>query len=199
MKDKTIAMREAQNKGVQKRVEFIKRILKQMIRNKIKPDNFTLISKYVAEQVSETEGKPCDSTTIRRNKVYRELIHSFMKEMGYEKEKEVEVLSNNVLSLQLRVRELEKENTALEINLQSLLSEFAKSNNSNSNITKLLSNKLFEEMSRVCNIMYRIMQELDAFEVDLSAGEVVDTVSMAKPFTRDEFPEFFKWYEQNIT
>jgi hypothetical protein len=103
------------------------------------------------------------------------------------------------LSLQLRVRELEKENAALEINLQNSLSDLAISNdNSNSNITKPPSNKLTEEMSRACSIMFHMMEELDAFEIDISAGEVIDTVSMIKSFTRDEFPEFFKWHKNNI-
>jgi hypothetical protein len=199
MIDKTRAMREGQNKSIRNRVECIERILKQMARNKIKPNNFTSISEYVAEQVSEAEDKPCSGSTLRRNDIYRKLLTDFMKSMGYEKEKEFEVLSNDVLSLQLRVRELEKENAALEINLQNSLSDLAISNdNSNSNITKPPSNKLTEEMSRACSIMFHMMEELDAFEIDISAGEVIDTVSMIKSFTRDEFPEFFKWHKNNI-
>jgi hypothetical protein len=199
MKDKTHAMREAQNKGIRKRVQLIDRILKQMKQGRIKPDNFTLISEHVAERVRDIEGTPCSASTIRRNETYRKLLQDFMKAMGYENEKEFEVLSNNVLSLQLRVRELEKENAALERNLQNSLSELAISNdNSNSNITKLPSNKLTEEISRACSIVFRMMEELDAFEIDMTAGEVVDTVSMVKSFTCEEFPEFFKWYKENI-
>lgn len=199
MKDKTLAMREAQNIGIRKRAELLDRILDQMIRNRIKPNNFTSISEFVAEQITQAEGKRCSATTIRRNKTYRELLQGFMKKMGYENEKQYEVLSNNLLSLQLKVRELEKENAALESNLKSSLAELAECNrHSSNNITRVPSNELSAEISRASNIIYRMMQVLDAFEVDLSIGEVVDTVTMGKVFTLDEFPEFFKWYEENI-
>tara|TARA_R110002153_G_scaffold274364_2_gene449503 strand:- start:214042 stop:214644 length:603 start_codon:yes stop_codon:yes gene_type:complete len=199
MRDKTYAMREMQNKSIRKRAELIKQVLKQMERNRIKPESFTLISEYVSERLSEAEDAPCSASTIRRNKTYRELLQGFMRTMGYEEEKDFKILSNNVLSLQLRVRELEKENYALEKTLKQTLSDLAISNdNSNSNITKPPSNKLSHEMSQACSIMFRMMEELDAFEIDMSAGEVVDTVSMVKSFTRDEFPEFFQWYKENI-
>lgn len=198
MKDKTYAMREMQNKSIRKRAELIERVLKQMERNRIKPDNFTLISEYVSERLSEAEDTPCSASTLRRNETYRELLQGFMRSMGYDDEKDFKVLSNNVLSLQLRVRELEKENYALEKTLKQSLSDLAISNdNSNSNLTKPPSNKLTHEMSRACSIMFRMMKDLDAFDIDMSAGEVVDAVKMATSFTREEFPEFFQWYKDN--
>lgn len=199
MKDKTFAMREAQNKSIRKRAELLERILNQMIRNRIKPNNFTSISEYVAEQLTQAEGKRCNATTIRRNKTYRDLLQGFMKKMGYENEKKYELLSNNLLALQLKVRVLENENAVLESNLKSVLAELAECNrNSSTNITRVPSNRLSAEISRASNIIFRMMQALDAFEIDLSLGEVVDMVSMTKVFTRDEFPEFFKWHEENI-
>ena len=197
MMDKTHAMRQAQINKVASRNQHIRRILDQMKRNKITPGTFTMISEYVSERLSEIEQKPCSASTLRRNHIYRDQIQSFMNEMGYRPSNDISSANQQVLSLQLRVRELERTNRAVEKNLIKALSNNTPQEQSNPNLALNASGQLPENISRICKIMFGMMKVLDAFDIDLSTGKVIDSVTLATMFDRDNFPEFFLWYEIN--
>lgn len=196
MVDKTLAMRASQTKAINERVQHINTILHYMKTNGIKPKNLTHISEYLACKLSDIEGVACSASTIRRNISYRMLVEKFMVQTGY---RTTTASDKADLSLQLRVYELEQENSALKRNLSELLSREASTAGSTqaSATASCQSFKATSNIINICRVVFSLLEQLDGYDIDLNNGEVTDNLNLLKVFNRSEFPEFFEWYENN--
>lgn len=194
MVDKTLAMRASQTEAIKERVRHINTILLYMKTNGIKPKNLTHISEYLARKLSDIEGAACSASTIRRNISYRMLVEKFMMQTGY---RTTTASDKADLSLQLRVYELEQENSALKRNLSELLSRETWTVGSTEASAGSQSFKATPNIINICRVVFSLLEQLEGYEIDLNNGEVTDNLNLLKLFNRSEFPEFFEWYENN--
>ncbi|WP_297807368.1 hypothetical protein [uncultured Methylophaga sp.] len=195
LRRKTEAMHAKQNEQTRARAAVITKMLNQLLNAKIKPDNRTAISKLLAEKISEVEGKPCSNTTILRSKVYGRLIEQFMSDSGYVVTQKNKGAQNNLLSAQLEIRELRKENEHLNRLLEKSLSNIALLENEgqNSSTRKVPIN---DSVDRFCRIINMLLERLGT-DIDKQLRVVTDTYDHSILFDQSTLPEYFKWMEKN--
>jgi len=185
------------NQTVTKRVNLVSKILERMKTNDIKPANLTAISVYVADTLSDQEGKPCNGSTLRRRKgPYRRYLDDFMTEMGYGGH--TNIIHGSPLELQLQIRELTQMNQALE-------KQLADAYQTNDLLTHKISSSVIETIDQeplppldeeiYFKILFNLITDI-GYQVDTYNNKVFDDLTHTTIFTAEEIPCFFNWYQE---
>ncbi|MDX1751098.1 MAG: hypothetical protein R3271_12335 [Methylophaga sp.] len=187
---KTEAMHAKQNSEIRVRAEIIEKALIELSKAKVKPENRTAISRVLAEKLTEVEGKPCSNTTILRSKVYSSLIDKFMSENGYFVTQEKREIQNNLLSAQLEIRELRKENIQLNRLLEKSLSDLALFEHDARNVSTR-SVPVDDTAERFCRVIQMLLEKLSA-NIDKELRVVTDSYDHSVLFDQSLLPEYFE-------
>lgn len=83
-KDKAKSLQAYYSETTDARAERISKILMELIPLKVKFPNRTKLSEYVAKKLSEEEGQPVASSTIRRNKKYDDILINYLVKVSPE-------------------------------------------------------------------------------------------------------------------
>jgi len=192
---KTKAMHAKQNREIRARADVIEKALNEMSKAKVKPENRTAISRLLAEKITEVEGKPCSNTTILRNKIYSSLIDRFMSENKYVVTQEKKKIQNNLLSAQLEIRDLRKENNQLKRLLEKSHSDMSLLEHNVKNVS-LRTAPYDDSSDRFCRVIKMLLKNLDAL-VDKELLVVKDSFDDSLLFDQNSLPEYFEWINRS--
>lgn len=195
MKSNVIAMQKKQQESVRRNATLISRILDELKRTNVKPENMTAIAKYVASRISDTQETNFSYTTIIRNSKYRSLVDKFMKEMGYEEFKENKALAKNLLATELKIDELESEVELLNKALQIQITKNAELLNTSKRLGGDASSKDVIDHKKLYASMLRIATKT-YMDIDLDNNLIVDPQDDEVLINGDVLPGFFDWLRE---
>lgn len=198
MMAKEKAMIEMAQKNSEVRARHIEKILAAVKKpSSVDFPNVSAVTKYIANKLEEIEGSPVADSTIRRNPIYRSMADDFFN--GVQKNSGVPSKESKNLALQLKVRELQRENKALSASLESAYSKLSLQDYAidqevidqhvGEKKSAIDANKFYEILSRLIN------EDL-GLAVDRERKIIIDEVTEHIYIKNEELPGFFEWWEE---
>lgn len=96
-RDKAKSLQAYYSETTDARAEKISKILIELIPLKVKFPNRTKLSEYIAKKLSEEEGQPVASSTIRRNKKYDKILIDYLVKISPETVAKKKTLQLNLI------------------------------------------------------------------------------------------------------
>lgn len=192
------------------RAEKISKILINLIPLKVKFPNRTKLSEFVAKKLSEEEGYPVASSTIRRNKKYNNILINYLIKVSPETvcHKKDLAIEHNIIN-----RNLQKKIEERDVIIKELTNKL---NDADTLLEKRLTHEYTEkyitEKSRVekieisrgesyedlFNELYNLIIRIEFIEFKLKDGLIYDWENDTSLISKSKFPKFFKWLARKL-
>ena len=202
---KATALSLQKEQDVLDRANRIREIISGLETGKAKFKNITALSKHVASVLAKQEGSPCSPVTLRRNEVYRAQLEAFCKDGGVQKMSHRS--DSEIISLQLKIRDLGIENRNIVEENKNLVSVIASLKESELLLehqsileavdqVQLVGELYTDKEAQLYSIIMQLMKIADGIEIDSALGVVTDAVGEREVFNRSQIPGFFDWYSK---
>lgn len=185
------------NASVRSREDSIDKILSACAKKKKQFKNITVASEYIAAELALIEGSNASGSTIRRNDFYRIKVENYLHSIS-KKSKNVGD-KQEILHLQIAVRKLQTENSALESLISTQSSKIAAMEYlvNGEQLDVLMSKTPVAATSEgYFLILDAVMKAAKGFNVDLIEGRVIDETTEMVIFSKRDLPDFFDWYKK---
>lgn len=194
-------LKETKAIEVADRLERVELSLKHLSEDKLKFENVTHLSEYLATYIRDKyPGENVSASTLRRkDAVYRALLEEHLDKKKKPKS-QLALAQQNLMVQQLENVNLRKEIKAHEVTISRLLSETSSLKESE-RIERTHGLEAPESESAYLSVM-KILKHFGIESIDIREDGIYDKANIFGPkpiIIRNDFPEFFTWYFSKVT
>ncbi|MGL6288976.1 MULTISPECIES: hypothetical protein [Aeromonas] len=209
-KDKAKSLQAYYSETTDARAERISKILMELIPLKVKFPNRTKLSEYVAKKLSEEEGQPVASSTIRRNKKYDDILIKYLvkvspETVAHKKDLAIEFnivqrsLQKQIEEKELIIKELTRKLNEADALLEKRLAlEYSEKYSIQKSRVEKIEVSGGETYEDLFNELYKLILKLEYIKFELKDGVIYDWESDEAIISKSKFPKFFKWLAKKI-
>jgi hypothetical protein len=196
------------------RVTVISEFLLYLRTSRVRHQHVTNLAEMVAKHITKKEGKPCNRSTVLRNPRYKTLLLNYMVEnlaAGTKNLKVKDIYDPKtqaiLLTTQLDISNLKRDNERLRTYVSQLESQIAKSNIKIGTIEMIAhenSELDFDQAQirfvRVCQSLQRVIRHLNSVvSADINSRQIIDRSKLRNNVIVDSeiSAGFFEWLEMN--